>query len=344
MQKQKTNSRYGKSVLISFVLGSTLTLTPRPAQANPFEGVVDDIVSQFEGTAVGIVKTAISDPVGTFRLLNQRVFKIEGTEKYLQYYDKYGKYLKYVPGIGGQAIPASLILDTAAEQAGLENGIPADLNAILDEILGPDKSQNANGDGSSGCFSAIQSCGPGKYTTLLDQIQKNAVIASTGALGIPDPTVVQAAINEGARRGVTTDKLINNQIVAGTFAGNEATRQGADALIKARLSQEGQQNSLDRIESLDAALTGINETASDGVQARVTQDIVRALLSVETQKAGFLAMQAMQAEQMGIDNAMILAQLRNSSQAQDSIRRQRDTKLNAEASRLIHLTRRRIRF
>lgn len=348
----KQKSRRRKSVLVAPLLfaaiaSSSITLTAQSAQANPFKGVFKGVVRQFKGSGLGIIKTAISNPVGTFRLLNQRVFKIDGTEKYLKYYDKYGQYLKYVPGIGGQAIPANLLIDTAAKQSGLlPNGVPADLNAILDEILGPSKNakNSSSPNGSSGCFSSINSCKQSKYTTLLDEIQKNAVIASTGALGIPDPTVVRATINESSRRGLDTDKLISNQVVARNFAGNESDRQGAYAVIKSRLSKEGQDNSLARIESLDAALQGVNEAATEGISAKVTQEVMRALLSVETQKAGFLAMQTMQSEQQGVDNALILNQLRNSSQAQDSIRRQRDTKLNAEASRLIHLTRRRIRF
>lgn len=292
---------------------------------------------------MGIIKTAISNPVGTFRLLNQRVFKIDGTEKYLKYYDKYGKYLKYVPGVGGQTIPASLVIDIAGQQAGLKNGVPQDLNAILDEIYGPAKN-NGNGNGSGNCISAILSCGNGQYTSALEQIQREAVIGSTGALGIPDPTVVKATINEASRRGLTPDKLISNPVVARTFATNETARLGAEARVQSRLAKEGQQESLDRIKALDLGLQGINQTATTGVKSRITQDIVRALLSVETQKAGILTMQAIQAEQQGIDNAMILNQLSNSSKAQDSIRRGRDTKLNAEAARLIHLTRRRIRF
>lgn len=340
-------SRRSKSVLVLATLislsASSILIAPTPAQANPFKGVFKGIVRQFKGTGLGIIKTAISNPVGTFRLLNQRVFKIDGTEKYLKYYDKYGQYLKYVPGVGGQAIPASLVIDIAGQQAGLKNGVPADLNSILDEIYGPAKNAKSP-NGSSGCFSAIQSCGPGKYASALEQIQKEAVIGSTGALGIPDPTVVKATIAEAARRGLSPDKLISNPVVASSFANNETSRLGAEARVKSRLAKEGQENSLERIQALDLGLQGINETATTGVESKITQDIVRALLSVETQKAGILTMQAMQAEQAGIDNAMILNQLANSSKTQDAIRRGRDTKLNAESARLIHLTRRRIRF
>lgn len=319
-------------------------IVPQPAQANPFKGLFSGILKQGKGIGLGIIKTAVTNPVGTFRLLNGRVFKIKGTEKYLKHYDKYGQYLKYVPGIGGQPIPPGLVIDIAAQEAGLENGIPRDLNAVLDTILGPQKNKDGSPAGSSGCFSSATSCGPDGYTTLLEQIQKEAVIASTGPLGIPDPSIIRAAITESSKRGLQPDLMMSNKVVANGFAANEADRKVVKAKSGAALSVQGQQNSLDTMTAVDEGLKGVVETAQGGLESRVTQEVVKSLLSVTSQNAGFMAINTINGEQEKIDRALILNQLANSSQAQDSIRRQRDAELNANTARLIYLSRKHNRY
>lgn len=318
---------------------SVLTLAPPPAQASPFKGLFSGILRQVKGTGLGILKTTWSNPVGTFRLLNERVFKIKGTEKYLQYYDKYGKYLKYVPGLGGQPIPPSLLLDVAANEAGLD-GVPRDLNAVLDAILGP--STNGSPPGSTPCFNPNRPCD--QYTTLLEQIQKEAVIASTGAAGLPDPSVVRAAIYESAERGLSPDLILSNRVPAAIAAANEADRKIVRAKSSAALGQRGQQEVVDRITAIDEGLNGITETAKGGLEATTTQDVAKAFLSVSAQMGGFQAIQTINGEQEKIDRALLLNQIANVSQTNDSIRRGRDSETNANAIRLIHRSRMRTRF
>lgn len=338
-----------KKTALSLLLVSALILplaspliVPKPAQANPFKGLFSGILKTVKGSGISIVKTAISNPVGTFRLLNERAFKIKGTEKYLKHYDKYGKYLKYVPGIGGQPIPPSLIIDIASKEAGLKNGLPTDLNSILDEILGPSKTKTANG--SSGCFSAVNSCGDDKYATLLEQIEREAVIASTGPLGIPDPSVVRATIKESSKRGVKPDLFLNNPVIATTYAGNQSDRKVVRAKTRAVFSEEGQQNAIDRMTAVDEGLVGVVETATAGMEATNTQDVVKSLLSVAAQQSGFFAMQTIADEKAAIDRALMLNQSANSGQTQDALRRKHDVESSATAVRLLQQSRRRFKY
>lgn len=336
--KQKT-----KLILIGGVLSLTLLppmATPPQAQANPFKGLFSGILNQVKGTGLGIVRTAWSNPVGTFRLLNQRVFKIQGTEKYLQYYDKYGKYLKYVPGIGGQPIPASLVLAEAAGQAGLD-GVPNDLASVLDAILGPEKSKY--GTTTAGCTAAIKGC-TDTYSTLLEQIQREAIIGTTGAAGLPDPTATRATIMSAANRGLSPDVLISNRVPAAIYASNETDRQISKAKVSAALGEQGQQQVIDRITAIDTGLEGITETAQQGIEATTTQDVVKSLLATNAQVAGFHAIQTINQEQGKLDNALVLNQLANISQTNDSIRRSRDTELNAQAARIIFRSRAKVKF
>ena len=335
--KQKT-----KSILMVGVLSLTLLppmATPPQAQANPFKGLFSGILNQVKGTGLGIVRTAWSNPVGTFRLLNQRVFKIQGTEKYLQYYDKYGKYLKYVPGIGGQPIPASLVLGESAKQAGLD-GVPNDLASVLDAILGPAKGKDGT---TSGCTSAIKGCSD-TYSTLLDQIQREAIIGTTGAAGLPDPTATRATILEAASRGLSSDVLISNRVPAAIYASNETDRQISRAKTSAALGEQGQQQIIDRITAIDTGLEGITETAQQGIEATTTQDVVKSILATNAQVAGFHAIQTINQEQAKLDNALVLNQLANISQTNDSIRRGRDSELNAQAARIIFRSRAKVKF
>lgn len=337
----KAAQRCTSIAAIAAISTTTLFVQPKPTQANPFSGLFSGILRQVKGTGLGILKTAWSNPVGTFRLLNERVFKVQGTEKYLQYYDKYGKYLKYVPGVGGQVIPPSLVIDVATQQAGL-NGVPRDLNAVLDAILGPSKGSNGAPPGSSGCFNPNQSCN--QYSNLLAQIQREAVIGSTGAAGLPDPSVIRATITEAANRGLSPDAMSLNRVPASIYASNESDRKIARAKSSATLGEQGQQQLVDTVTAIDEGLTGVTETAKQGLETTVTQDAVKALLSVTAQSAGFLAIDTINGEQEKLDRALLLNQLANLSQAQDATRRGRDAEVNASALRLIYRSRMRSGF
>lgn len=334
------------AISTSLAMPLSISLAPAPANAfNPFN-TVKGILKQAKGSGLSIVKTAISNPVSTFRLLNSRVFKVQGTEKYLKYYDKYGKYLKYVPGLGGQPFAASTAIDIIGQQAGLKNGVPTDLNSILDEILGPEKNRSGTqtANSSSGCFSASSACGKYDVGTLLEQIERESAIASTGALGIPDPAVLAAALKSAQKRGLAPDPLISNSTVSNRYIVNDAHRKIAKAKAGSALSEEGQKNSVATLQAIDAGLEGVVETATAGMEQRVTQDVVKALLSVASQQAGFQAMQTVAAEQGKIDNALILNQLANNGQTADASQRKKDVEQSAMSLRLLRQSRRRFNY
>lgn len=342
MTKSKIKARLARGST-GVVLGLSLIVsTAAPAAANPFSSLFKGLYRTIKGSTVGVLETAWRNPVSTFELLNARVFKIKGTEKYLKQYKKYSKYLQYVPGIpgGGGPIPPGLVIDIAAKQAGiLPNGLPRDLNSVLDEILGPEKYATANGAGACPAGQSTTYCqrlgNLQRALSKTEQAQQEAVIATSNGAGVPDPYTVRSAIYRAAKQGFSDDKILTNPIAASVSAGNESDRKIVRAYSQATLGERGQQNVSDKIAAIQAGLEGVNETAKVGLEADNTQDVVKAMLASNAQVAGFLGMLATNDERNTVTDALKLNQMANQSQAQDAIRRERDAEVTAQSYRAL---------
>lgn len=317
-------------------------VSPAPVSANGgFKGLFTGIFKSLKDVPLTVFDTAWRNPVLTAKILNQRVFKIKGSDKFLadaqKYYDKY--YGRQILGVlRGRNPSPNVLIDIAAKESGLlPNGIPRDLNSILDTILGPDKTTvataNCNASGPGSC----------KYTKILqdlqtpvDKVKIAAIEASTGPIGIPNPYLVRKALLRAGKQGVSNDRLLQNPITAAVAEANETDRQIVRAFSETQLGEQGQENLKNEIEAIEVGLEGVNETARTGLEATTTQDVAKAILASNAQMAGFFGIIAADTKQQKIADALKLNQLANISQANDAQRRSRDAEVIAEARQALY--------